>query len=204
MAVNEAEMQILEKTEQRWIGQIPRNDNQWDWHPFPIREFRAMLEIAINIWSYSARLRHDVTASWPPSFLDASCGIGSKIWLAKRDYPGIVVHGVDINPQYIQAARDEFGLNGTEVALGDSLSYPDYNMFDIVYMSRPIRDDMSESVYERSVLRQVKPGAIVIASWAAVKPHWPYYYRGPNKYVARKLMPDESYTPPPLAPSDTR
>jgi SAM-dependent methyltransferase len=174
--------------ERQWIGQIPRNKENWDWQPYPLESFIDMAKVVADAFP----------AGVVPTFLDPGCGIGTKVFVAKELF-GWEACGFDIVPEYINAGHEKLDLN-SHVALGDVDMFRHYDIFDIVYLSRPFRDDKREYAYECKVQEAMKPGAFLISGWAGAKPHWKLYYRGPWKGVWRKPYVGEVIEPLPLAP----
>jgi SAM-dependent methyltransferase len=178
----------LVNLEKKWMGRIPRNQETWDWQPFPLDDFISMCQVVADAFP----------AGVTPSFLDPGCGIGTKVFVAQQIF-GFEATGFDIVPEYVWVAHKELGLIHQTV-LGDVDTCRAYDMFDIVWLSRPFRDDKREFAYELRVQNEMKPGAFLISGWAAAKPQWEMYYRGPWKGVWRKPLDGKPVEPLPLAP----
>jgi SAM-dependent methyltransferase len=174
--------------EKRWIGQMPRNTDTWDWQPYPLEAFIDMCRVVAEAFPVGVT----------PSFLDPGCGIGTKVYVAKMVF-GWEATGFDIVPEYIKVAHDELGLIHQTVTGNVDDPHP-YGLFDIVWLSRPFRDDKREFAYEQRVQNEMKPGAFLISGWSGAKPQWEMYYRAPWRGVWRKPLSGEKVEPLPLAP----
>lgn len=174
--------------ERQWIGQIPRNKTNWDWQPYPLDDFINLARVVAEAYPPGVT----------PSFLDPGCGIGTKVFVAQEVF-GWEATGFDIRSEYIQVAEQELGLVH-KVAVDDVDYFCHYDLFDIVYLSRPFRDDKREFAYELRVQSEMKPGAFLIAGWAGAKPKWEMYSRGPWKGVWRKPLDGKPVEPLPLSP----
>jgi SAM-dependent methyltransferase len=186
--LNISDYKHLVDLEKAWIGQLPRNKDNWDWQPYPLEDFINMCQVVADAYP----------PGMVPTFLDPGCGIGTKVYVAQQVF-GWEAAGFDICEKYIQVAVQELGLDHN-VLLFDADEFPHYDVFDIVYLSRPFRDDKREYRYEQRVQNEMKPGAFLIMGWAGAKPQWEMYYRGPWKGVWRKPLDGKPVEPLPLAP----
>src|ERR1700722_393906 len=125
--------QYLVDLEMHWIGQIPRSQVNWDWQPYSLESFITMCRVVADAYPPGVT----------PSFLDPGCGIGTKVYVAKTVF-GWEATGFDIVPEYIDVARNKLGLKPDSADLGDVDTFKHYDLFDIVYLSRPFRDDKRE------------------------------------------------------------
>src|SRR5215467_1350345 len=162
-------------------GRVPDPDS-WRWSPFDIRKFDEMLRIAYGCYPDSSNV----------SFCEAGSGIGTKLYLAKNMY-GMTEFGYEINDDYLEKAR-ALGVLCEKRDLGDLDDQPVWAAYDIIYAARPFKDDMKESSWERLVMDDMRPGALWMSTYAAVKPlNWTCLYRGPFRGVW--IKPDApSYT----------
>ncbi|HEV2698977.1 MAG TPA: hypothetical protein VGU90_13350 [Terriglobales bacterium] len=174
-------------------GKEPDQDF-WRWSPKDIIEFDKMLKVAhrlaaAEILDSESREEHSHN-----SFAEAGSGIGTKLYWAKNNY-ALTEYGYEISEEYVSQAH-ELGVQCEIRDLSDMDNQPSWSAFDIVYISRPFKDDMLEARWERIVHDMMRPGATLIASFAAVKPYtWPCYYRKPFSGVWIKPVPGKAYTP---------
>lgn len=155
----------------------------WRWNPLDIREFDVMLHIANELADAgNIRLRNKSDVLRQLSIAEAGSGIGTKLYLAKNKY-GLIEVGYEINDEYLGKSRD-LDVHAEKRDLGDADNQPVWAAFDIVYISRPFKDDLRERNWERSVMMGMRPGAILISAFSAVKPYsWECRYRKPFRGV---------------------
>jgi hypothetical protein len=151
----------------------------WRWSPLEIVEFARMLEVARSVAMDG--LRRLV-------FMEAGSGIGTKLYVAQYHFDMTAV-GYEINPEYINQARK---LWVTTHQCDFRTESPDWSEGDIVYIARPFKSDESDEIapdaveiaWERSVMDAMRPGAVLMSAFAAVKPRdWECYYRRPFRGV---------------------
>jgi hypothetical protein len=140
------------------MGQGDAEDH-YGWSPFGLRKFEELLVLAAD--------RTDAGAL----FMEAGCGIGTKLYRARQ--LGLWEYGMDINNNFIKHAREVLGVRAY---LGSVREMP-YDKADIVYISRPYKNDEVEVEYETSVHSAMRNGTILIAAFAAVKPEWEILFR---------------------------
>jgi SAM-dependent methyltransferase len=147
----------------------------WRWSPLEITEFERMLQIAHSLAvSGNVRLRGESGGLRRLSFAEAGSGIGTKLYLAKNKF-NLDEWGFEVNKDYIAQARE---LEVRTVECDLRTENPPWAKFDIVYVSRPFKDDAVEVAWEEKVMRDMRLGAVYISAYAAVKPYaWPCYYR---------------------------
>jgi hypothetical protein len=166
------------------------DDVIWRFSPLDIREFDIMLHIAYdlaidNTISPAQQISH-------PSIVEAGSGIGTKLYLAKNKYM-MIEYGYEINPEYVAKAR-ELGVK-CEVRDLTQDPAPVWGMYDIVYTCRPLKNDIAEHRWERSVQEAMRPGAVLMAAFVAAKPYnWPCYYRRPFRGIWVKPEPNDEHT----------
>lgn len=184
--MDEARFAELEALEAKWVS-IERKqepDSQfWRWSPTPLPKVREMMA-TVDMYREITKLER------APRFFDAGCGIGTKMALAEEMFVW-EANGVDLYEEYINVARNELGLEFAWV--GDlRRNEPPWSVYDIVMISRPFKDDEEEEAWERKVHASMRPGAVLIATHAAVKPYsWRWLYRAPWRIVAVKPLPGE-------------
>jgi hypothetical protein len=160
----------------------------WRWSPLDIIEYDRMLNVAWHIaLDYNVRLRGADGGLRRISIVEPGCGIGTKLYLARTKY-GMAETGYEINEGYVQKAA-ELGLEvNIETRDLRAEPQPPWAMFDIVYTSRPFKDNDEEREWERSVQEAMRPGAVLITAFTALKPnHWPCHYRFPFHGVWHKV-----------------
>jgi SAM-dependent methyltransferase len=157
-------------------GIIAPHPDRWRWSPLDLDEFDRMLYYAVQMAVPAG--------GWEPgkkmSLFEAGCGIGTKLALASEAY-GLFAHGWEIDIRYVHVAESL----GVSVEQQDLLKAdPHYEDWDIVYIAQPFKDDEVEREWERSVHEAMRPGAVLIAAFASVKPYsWPCAYRAPWRGV---------------------
>ena len=100
------------------------------------------------------------------TFLDAGCGIGVKVMIAR--YLGFKAKGIELNDKYLKIARlllppDSYcsPIRGSDITKADILKYKRYNKFDIIYYYSPLIK--LEKEFEEKVEDEAKVGAYIIA-----------------------------------------
>jgi hypothetical protein len=153
----------------------------WRWSPLEITEFEKMLQVAHSLAvSSNIRLRGEGGGLRRLSLAEAGSGIGTKLYLAKNKF-NLDEWGYEINEEYLAKARE---LEVRTVKCDLRTETPPWVKFDIVYIARPFKDDAVEVAWEQSVMDAMRPGAVLISAYAAVKPYsWSCYYRAPFRGV---------------------
>jgi len=152
----------------------------WRWSPLEIAEFDIMLSVAYDYFHET-----DSHSPGPISLAEAGSGIGTKLYLAKHKYR-LAEYGYEINPDYIAKAK-ALDVQCELRDLGDLDNQPIWSAFDIVYIARPFKNDIFEAKWERSVHDAMRPGSVLIAAFAGVKPYsWECFYRRPFRGVWAK------------------
>lgn len=160
----------------------------WRWSPLPMHEFDEMLNIAHQVVIGE---RGDTDKFQVISFGEAGSGIGTKLWWAKNKY-NMMEYGYEINDDYLHKAF-LLDVKCERRDLAELDDQPVWAAYDIVYIARPFKDDIFESQWERTVMSLMRPGAVLISAYAAVKPYqWTRYFQAPFRGVWRK----PSDTPP--------
>jgi SAM-dependent methyltransferase len=161
------------------------DDVIWRFSPLDIREFDIMLNFAYNLAIGNRGKVNDGEIS----FVEAGCGIGTKLYLAKHKYR-MTEYGYEINEEYIAKCHKL----GVQAELRDLSAEPPpiWSAYDIVYTCRPFKSDVFEVQWEKSVHDAMRPGAVLVASFVALKPYnWPCYYRRPFRGIWVKPEPGE-------------
>lgn len=125
-------------------------------HPFiPLRADTRFMGALIYIKKYlDSNRRYGIR-----KFLDAGCGIGNIMVLAKEI--GFDVHGLEIDPKTIAKAKEVFPHIHGHIEKYNILTYKDYGKYDVIYYYQPLRDKDREVRFELRVENQMKVGAIV-------------------------------------------
>jgi hypothetical protein len=151
----------------------------WRWSPLELPEFARMLEVARS--AAMDGLRRLV-------FMEAGSGIGTKLHVAQYHFDMTAI-GYEVNPEYIAKARE---LRVTTHQCDFRTESPDWGEGDIIYIARPFKSNEADTVapdsveiaWEQSVHYAMRPGAVLMAAYAAVKPRdWPCFYRQPFRGV---------------------
>lgn len=152
-------MKDLQEMEAKFMGQGDAEDH-YGWSPLPLPKFIDLMNISQQYLPPK------------PFFMEAGCGIGTKLYLARENYD-CWEYGFDINADFTQHAREVLGVRAYVGSVQDMA----YEMADIVYISRPYKDDVKEVEYETMVHSRMRNGTILLAAYAAVKPEWHYLFR---------------------------
>lgn len=94
------------------------------------------------------------------SFLDAGCGVGNIMMLARA--VGFEVHGLEIDPITIEFAA-VINPYWQQIKQQNVLTYNSYGKFDVVYYYCPF-SCKKEIEFEERVENQMKVGAVLIAN----------------------------------------
>lgn len=176
----------------REYGKDPDPD-LWRWSPLDIPEFARMLKVAQRLAAESSiRLREPGQGTHRLKLAEAGSGIGTKGYFAKH-YFDLDFTGYEINDEYIARSAD-LGVNTIKCDLRESPG-PPWTMYDIVYVARPFKDDGEEARWELAVMQAMRPGAVLISAFAAVKPYsWECHYRSAFRGVWVKPYSAPVYT----------
>jgi len=117
--------------------------------------------------------------------LEIGCNAGQNLYLLARKYPGASFHGIDINPQFIQAGQDWLRGKGMgnvflQVGKADDLSFFADRSYDVCFSDATLMylgpDKISKSL--RQIVRITRK-AILLNEWgrSAVGPgDWSLWY----------------------------
>jgi hypothetical protein len=195
----EADQLIKERRENK-----PPDPDIWRWSPFDIREFAEMLNVAWHLAiSSNIRLRGENGGLRRISIAEAGSGIGTKLYLMRNQYD-MIETGYEINDEYL-VMSDALGVHAVKQDLRE-LEPSVWALYDIIYLARPFKADESDEAdpdavevkWERSVMEAMRPGAVLISTYAAVKPYsWYCAFRAPFRGVWQK--PDHHTEPKTIA-----
>jgi hypothetical protein len=154
----------------------------WRWSPSDIRIWDQMLSVAINYYK-----RTDSHSKGPISIWEAGSGIGTKLKRAKDR--GLIEYGFELFDYYIAAAK-ELGVACEQRDLSDLDNQPSWEVPDIVFTARPFKNQLLENKWERLVQDRMRPGAVLISTFTAIKPYsWITLYRATFRGVWAKPVP---------------
>jgi SAM-dependent methyltransferase len=193
-------LEELEALEAEWLRRNYLEDPHealWKWAPTPLPKFIEML-------AYATLVREIADLDRAPRFFEAGCGIGTKLYVAKHEF-GLDELGWELFPEYVKQAQ-ELGVNVQQHDL--RAEEPAWHKFDIVFISRPFKDETEEHAWEERIQAAMQPGAVLMASYAAVKPYtWRWVYKGSWRIVAVKPLPGEprhTFRVDPISPATPR
>lgn len=135
------------------------NKNEYGTH-FPFIPYRMT-----NFLQILRKLRTAFPVYPDPTFLDAGCGIGTKV-RAAYDLT-FRAHGIDLNTDYLLYATKVFDPGGylstshPVFSQHDIITYPDYSAFDIIYFFNPLSERKLEVQFETHLAQSAKPGALI-------------------------------------------
>ncbi|MEP3344932.1 MAG: hypothetical protein ABJN34_14770 [Litoreibacter sp.] len=133
-----------------------------DAHPdvaLPATQFEALMHAAYRICLAQGREK-------APRFLDVGCGGGTKIWAALPFFPD--ARGLENNPTQVQVGAAAMAkLNAPDHCIidTDARNFTDYANYDVIYFYRPLKDPDGLKEMENTILRQARPGTILIAPY---------------------------------------
>lgn len=129
-------------------------------------------DIALSFWDFVETMHATYRVALaqkrprPMRFLDVGCGGGTKLQIASALFEE--VHGLEIEPQFAAAARDQIARAGpstAEIIEGDALKFEGYGAYDIVYFYWPIRDPDLLALMHARIVEMVRPGTILVAPY---------------------------------------
>jgi ubiquinone/menaquinone biosynthesis C-methylase UbiE len=133
-------------------------------HGYGTREQQRLVEQAEH-WRH--RLIADGTTLAPGTrLLEVGCGVGAVLAILGQEFPGIRLHGVDIEPKQLAFAREHLGRAGLEATLlqadGRSLPFEDES-FDHVWMMWFLEHVADPVGVLREARRVLVPGGAITA-----------------------------------------
>ena len=101
---------------------------------------------------------------WNRKFLDAGCGIGNIMLLARRLALASTCDGIEYDKKTIEAANRFPGMfvGGMKIHHDDILTFNKYNEYDIIYYYCPFSNGLLESFFEERLEDQVDVGTVII------------------------------------------
>ena len=96
-------------------------------------------------------------------FLDAGCGIGNIMLLAKK--VGFISHGLEIDPALIRMAKKINSDVSCNIIKQNIMTYKNYDEYDVIYYFCPFACHKKQAKFEERVEDQMKIGALLIANY---------------------------------------
>lgn len=127
-------------------------------YPFIPHSTRMSMEQLIHAFDYLSANRKTPNFT----FLDAGCGIGNIMSLARG--AGFMVYGLEIDPKAIKVAKIMNPSFSKRIKRGDILTHRSYGKYDVVYYYCPFYSVNGQQKFEERVENQMKIGAILIAN----------------------------------------
>jgi protein-L-isoaspartate O-methyltransferase len=131
--------------------------------PMPIQSFELLMSAAYRI-SHVLRPRRALR------FLDIGCGGGTKVLAATRFFEQ--TDGLEYDQTYADSARRTIQIIGkpnSSIFHADALTFDSYSDYDVIYCYRPLRTDALLETLERRIIRQARPGTILIAPYTVLQ-----------------------------------
>jgi SAM-dependent methyltransferase len=98
-------------------------------------------------------------------FLDAGCGCGNVLLIARAASLTDKYNGIEFDKDNVEKANRMF-VNNKEntfkIINGDILQFDKYHEYDIIYFYRPFSNSKSQILFERKVRDEMKVGAILL------------------------------------------
>jgi len=123
----------------------------------PIKSFDRLMSAAYRT-SLAQNRQH------APRFLDVGCGGGTKVFAATRYFRQ--ADGLEYDRGYADSARRTLqiiGASNSKIIHDDALNFDSYSDYDVIYFYRPLRDDALLQKMEQCIIRQARPGTILVA-----------------------------------------
>jgi ubiquinone/menaquinone biosynthesis C-methylase UbiE len=133
-------------------------------HGYGTREQERLVEQAEH---WRKRLIADGTALAPGTrLLEIGCGVGAVLAVLGQEFPGVRLHGVDIEPKQLEYAHGHLHRAGVEATLvqadATALPFPDES-FEHVWMMWFLEHVSSPVAVLREARRALVPGGMITA-----------------------------------------
>ena len=147
----------------RSLTRPKRNGSKYkeEYHPFiPLTKPKSLINTFIDIKNY-LRLRDRTTNDFYPKFLDAGCGIGNIMLIAKQC--NFCVNGIEYNTTAHRLCKAVMAENYSQgkVIKGDILTFKGYKDYDVIYYYVPIDNSVLMKKFTKYLAKNMKIGAII-------------------------------------------
>lgn len=109
----------------------------------------------------------------PTRFLDVGCGGGMKVVMGARFFDA--AQGIEYDPAYAEVARQtlqQLQARRCAITQGDALAFDGYGEYDVIFLYRPLQDDVRLARLESRILAQARPGTVILAPYEVAGAHW--------------------------------
>lgn len=137
-------------------------DGSFHYIPYQLGNFADMILELAEYLPDDPDFKHSRQPVRPLTFVEVGCGIGRNLNIIRAQplVPIAKAMGFDIVPQYIEVARQLYGL-GENVFVDDALTF-DYGGFDLIFFYRPFSEGDLEKKFEEHLIDSAKSGAVII------------------------------------------
>ncbi len=162
---------LVERFERHLLRPHTPYGDCWHYVALPLEKAVSLLE----------RVYAACQAIWPkhrPRFLEAGCGLGTKVLLAERI--GYEASGVEIHPGYVATARQL--VSPHQIHEADLRTFDRYDQFDVIYSYTPMRTPAGNRLILEQMLDGMADGAILLLC-SCEGARWPAIHRDGVHYV---------------------
>ena len=170
---------------------IPINSNSVIWQIYNAMEIMERTKVYEVEEKKRARMRYG--HELPMRFLDAGCGIGNVLMIARKIASWIGINALVTGVEYDSRTADiaeiisGFSYDKFKVVRGNVFDFPDYDKLEIVYFYHPLRDQMEQIKFELMVFSSVKLGTIVIDNLGLLRDNYVYSERMESLEYKRRV-----------------
>jgi SAM-dependent methyltransferase len=136
----------VDAKEAREFGRFP-------YIPASLDTFRSTLNVVSRLLEWTKGKKE-------PTFLDAGCGIGDKVWIAQT--LGYDAKGIELCNDSIRIGRLALGRNA--IIKANLLTYKGYDKFEVIYLYRPMSDEKLEVEFEERLIKHSRNDVIIISA----------------------------------------
>ncbi len=126
----------------------------------PNRPYEVMMCLKVAYKLLHDDPSHDVRSYKRYKFLDAGCGVGNIMLMAKR--LGFESYGIDNDDKTIALARKLLRCGREKIIQADLTKYRSFGKYDVIYYFTPMFDTKPMHKFVIRLAGQMKVGAIVI------------------------------------------
>jgi hypothetical protein len=140
----------------RGFGHPINERDRYSYIAMDISTVKQEIEIASNLLKATKKRQ-------APIFLDAGCGIGVTLMIARQN--GFKPFGIEFNVKLAEIAvmlGDVWPRS--DIFIGDIMDYKDYSKCDVIYYYCPFENVEMQKKFEKLVENNAKKGAIIIAN----------------------------------------